>query len=90
MALFSEDVEDIRPDLQATAWGLFGLAIRVMILFLLILAPTITTVTGSWERWLVIALICNAALIPAVFLVGGAWRRTPAPTAPKPVAAAHT
>jgi OPA family glycerol-3-phosphate transporter-like MFS transporter len=75
MALYSEDVEDLRPDLQATAWGLFGLAVRFMILALLILAPVVTEAAGSWQRWLVIALICNAALVPAVFLFGGPWRR---------------
>jgi MFS family permease len=75
MALYSEDVEDLRPDLQATAWGLFGLSVRFMILALLILAPIVTEAAGSWQRWLVIALVCNAALVPAVFLFGGTWRR---------------
>jgi MFS family permease len=75
MALYSENVEDLRPDLQATAWGLFGLAVRSMILVLLILAPMVTEAAGSWQRWLIIALICNAALVPAVFLFGGPWRR---------------
>jgi len=77
MALYSEDVEDIRPDLQATAWGLFGLSIRFMILIMLISAPVVTEAAGgSWQRWLLIALICNAAMVPAVFLFGGPWRRT--------------
>lgn len=88
MALYSEDVEDLRPDLQATAWGLFGLAIRCMILALLILAPMVTEAAGSWQRWLVVALVCNAALVPAVFLFGGSWRRV-VPRA-EPAAAART
>jgi MFS family permease len=75
MALYSEDVEDIRPELQATAWGLFGLAVRFMIVALLLVAPTITAATGSWQRWLLVALAANAALVPAVFLFGGSWRR---------------
>jgi MFS family permease len=76
MALFSENVEDIRPELQATAWGLFGLSVRVMIVVLLVAAPAVTAAAGgSWTTWLVFALVCNAALIPAVFLFGGAWRQ---------------
>jgi OPA family glycerol-3-phosphate transporter-like MFS transporter len=82
MALYSEDVEDIRPDLQATAWGLFGLVIRFMILILLITAPIVTEATGSWQRWLLIALVCNAAMVPAVFLFGGSWRRASSTTLP--------
>jgi OPA family glycerol-3-phosphate transporter-like MFS transporter len=74
-------VEDIRPDLQATAWGLFGLSVRVMILFLLIFATRLYDSTGSWHEWLIIALVANAAFIPAVFFFGGNWRR------PRPVAA---
>jgi OPA family glycerol-3-phosphate transporter-like MFS transporter len=78
MALFSENVEDIRPELQGTAWGLFGLSVRAMIVALLVVAPVITAANGgSWGRWLVIALVLNALLIPAMFLFGGAWRRVP-------------
>jgi OPA family glycerol-3-phosphate transporter-like MFS transporter len=86
MALFSEDVEDIRPDLQATAWGLFGLSVRVMIVIMLILAPVITDAAGSWQRWLWVALACNAALVPAVFAFGGSWRRAKTTTRPAPAA----
>jgi OPA family glycerol-3-phosphate transporter-like MFS transporter len=87
MALYSEDVEDVRPELQATAWGLYGLAVRFMIVVLLVLAPLVTDATGGWQVWLVIALVCNAALVPAVFLFGGSWRparaaREPAQSVP--------
>jgi MFS family permease len=83
MALFSENVEDIRPELQATAWGIFGLSVRLMIVVLLLVAPTVAAVAGSWDRWLLVALACNVALIPAVFLFHGAWR--PARQAAEPV-----
>jgi OPA family glycerol-3-phosphate transporter-like MFS transporter len=81
MALYSEDVEDIRPELQATAWGLFGLAVRSMIVPLLIIAPVLTAAAGSWRPWLLVALACNAVFIPAVFGFGGTWRRAPAAAA---------
>jgi OPA family glycerol-3-phosphate transporter-like MFS transporter len=84
MALYSEDVEDIRPELQATAWGLFGLAVRFMIVALLVLAPTVTDAAGTWFPWLLVAMVCNAALVPAVFLFGGSWSRAPATHRPVP------
>jgi MFS family permease len=80
MALFSENVEDIRPELQGTAWGLFGLSVRTMIVGLLLVAPTITKINGgSWATWMTIALVLNAVLLPMTFLFGGAWRRGPRP-----------
>jgi MFS family permease len=84
MAQFSEDVEDIRPELQGTGWGLFGLSVRVMIVAMLIVAPIVTRANGgSWQPWMLVALGFNALLIPALFLFGGAWRRGPRP-APVP------
>jgi MFS family permease len=76
MALFSEDVEDLRPDLQATAWGAYGLVVRLMIVVVLLIAPTIAAGGSGWARWLVVALVCNALFVPAIFLFGGAWRPT--------------
>lgn len=74
MALFSEDVEDLRPDLQATAWGAYGLAVRLMIVVVLLIAPTVAAGGTGWARWLVVALICNALFVPAILLFGGGWR----------------
>ncbi|MEV8507960.1 MFS transporter [Actinoplanes sp. NPDC051475] len=76
MALFSEDVEDLRPDLQATAWGAFGLAVRTMIVGVLIAAPVVAAGGPGWSRWLLIALLCNVLFVPGIFLLGG--RRRPA------------
>ena len=76
MALFSEDVEDMRPDLQATAWGAYGLAVRLMIVIVLLIAPTVAAGGTGWARWLVVALVCNALFVPAIFLFGGGWRPT--------------
>jgi MFS family permease len=73
MALFSEDVEDLRPDLQATAWGVYGLVVRLMIVVVLLIAPTVAAGGTGWARWLVVALVCNALFVPAIFLFGGGW-----------------
>jgi OPA family glycerol-3-phosphate transporter-like MFS transporter len=84
MALFSENVEDIRPELQGTAWGLFGLSVRVMVVVLLIAAPTVTKFSnGSWATWMVVALAFNALMLPALFLFHGAWRRGPHASTPE-------
>jgi MFS family permease len=84
MAQFSEDVEDIRPELQGTGWGLFGLSVRVMIVSMLVVAPIVTRSNGgSWQPWMLVALGFNALMLPALFLFGGAWRRGPRP-APAP------
>jgi OPA family glycerol-3-phosphate transporter-like MFS transporter len=88
MAQFSEDIEDIRPELQGTGWGLFGLSVRVMIVAMLIVAPIVTRSNGgSWQPWMLVALGFNALLIPALFLFGGAWRRGTAPAPREAVAA---
>ena len=80
MALFSENVEDIRPELQGTAWGLFGLSVRAMVVALLITAPIVTKhAGGSWATWMVVALAFNAVMLPTMFLFSGAWRRAPRP-----------
>jgi MFS family permease len=82
MALFSENVEDIRPELQGTAWGLFGLFVRSMVVMVLITAPIVTrNAGGSWATWMVVALVFNALFVPTMFLFGGAWRRAPRPAA---------
>ncbi|MFI7597451.1 MFS transporter [Actinoplanes sp. NPDC049681] len=74
MALFSEDVEDLRPDLQATAWGAFGLVVRVMIVGVLVAAPVVAAGGTAWSRWLLVALLCNVLFVPGIFLLGGGWR----------------
>jgi OPA family glycerol-3-phosphate transporter-like MFS transporter len=74
MALFSEDVEDLRPDLQATAWGGFGLSVRLMVVVVLIVAPVVAAGGTGWSRWLLVALVCNVLFLPVVLLFGGSWR----------------
>ncbi|GAB1692623.1 MFS transporter [Krasilnikovia sp. M28-CT-15] len=83
MALFSEDVEDLRPDLQATAWGAFGLSVRLMIVVVLIGSPVVAAGGAGWSRWLLIATLCNVLFLPALYLFGGGWRRV-SPAAAKP------
>ncbi|MDI6102734.1 hypothetical protein QLQ12_29355 [Actinoplanes sp. NEAU-A12] len=85
MALFSEDMEDLRPDLQATAWGAFGLSVRLMIVVVLVVSPVVAAGGTGWSRWLLIATLCNVLFLPVLFLFGGGWRRVP-PAVAKPAA----
>ncbi len=80
MANFSEDAEDADPRLQGTAWGIFGLLSRTVAVVVLLAVPRTVAVAG-WRAWLAIALVCLLLFVPAVFLFGGAWRRT-APLSP--------
>lgn len=74
MAAFSENAEDIRPDLQGSAWGLFGLCVRVMVVVMLLSAPLTVQAAASWRPWLLVAAACHALLVPAVFAFRGPWR----------------
>lgn len=86
MANFSEDAEDIRPSLQGTAWGVWGMSVRIMIVVLLFVSPLVVEATGSWRVWMIIALVFELLYVPAMFAFKGPWRRavtvTPAETAP--------
>ncbi|MFI0357530.1 MFS transporter [Actinomadura sp. 9N407] len=74
MAAYSEDTEDIDPRLQGTAWGIFGFLTKGMAVIALIIVPHVVE-AGSWQIWLLVALVCLALFIPAVFLFKGPWRR---------------
>jgi len=76
MANFSEDAEDVDPRLQGTAWGIFGFASRTTAVLVLLVVPPVVAAT-SWRTWLSISLVCLLLFVPAVFLFGGRWRRTP-------------
>lgn len=75
MAGYSENMEDIRPTLQGTAWGLYGTSVRVMVIVLAIVAPIVVTATHGWTTWMVIAIVFEALYIPALFAFRGPWRR---------------
>ncbi|MQA86482.1 MAG: MFS transporter [Streptosporangiales bacterium] len=84
MANFSEDAEDVKAILQGTAWGAWGMSVRVMIIVVLLTAPLTVEAAGSWVTWMIIATVCEALFIPAVFLFKGRWRparRAAGPTA---------
>lgn len=83
MAVFSENLEDIRPSLQATGWGMFGFAVRVMIVLLLLIAPAVVSATHGWTVWLIIATAFEAAYMPAILAFRGPWRRAARPEAPR-------
>lgn len=87
MANFSENLEDIRPALQATGWGLWGFCIRVMIIILVIVSPLVVAATGGWTTWLIIATVFEAAYIPVIFALKGPWRRPAAEVTAQPTVA---
>ncbi|WP_436761356.1 MFS transporter [Streptosporangium sp. V21-05] len=79
MASFSEDAEDVDPSLQGAALGLWGLAVRVMIVVLLLVATQVAGVYG-WEAWLMVALIGQGLFLVSALAFKGAWRSsTPRP-----------
>lgn len=73
MASFSEDAEDVDPSLQGAALGLWGLAVRVMIVMLL-LAATQVAATYGWAAWLLVALAGQVLFLLAALTFKGAWR----------------
>jgi MFS family permease len=75
MANYSEDAEDADPRLQGTAWGIFGLLSRTVAVVVLLAVPR-TVAAAGWQAWLSISLVCLLLFVPAIFLFGGAWRRT--------------
>ncbi|MBO0707318.1 MAG: MFS transporter [Candidatus Dormibacteraeota bacterium] len=76
MAMFSENLEDVRPSLQATGWGLWGFCVRAMIVVMVIVAPLIVAGTHGWQTWLIIATVFEAAYLPVILAFKGPWRRS--------------
>ncbi|MGH3391632.1 MAG: hypothetical protein ACRDOO_22410, partial [Actinomadura sp.] len=70
----AEDAEDIDPRLQGTAWGVYGFLTKATALVTLLVVPRVVE-AASWQAWLLIAVVCLAFFIPAVFLFNGPWRR---------------
>lgn len=87
MAMFSENLEDIRPSLQATGWGLYGFAVRVMVVLLVLIAPVVVAATHGWMVWLIIATVFEAAYMPAILAFRGPWRRAARPATSRPTLA---
>jgi MFS family permease len=80
LANFSENAEDVQASLQGTALGIWGAAVRIMVVGLLIGAP-IVAAAASWSTWVAIITVAHGLFIPAVFVFKGPWRspaRTPA------------
>lgn len=82
MALFSENLEDIKASLQATGWGVFGLSVRAMVAVLSVIAPIVVAATLGWTGWLWVATIGEMIFIPSIFVMKGPWfaRATVFPT----------
>ncbi|QSO51265.1 MFS transporter [Alicyclobacillus curvatus] len=75
MAMFSETMETIRPSLQASGWGVFGLCVRVMITILLVVAPLMAEKSHSWAPWAYVMTVTEFLFIPALLLMKGRFRR---------------
>lgn len=74
MALFSENAEDIKASLQASAWGLWGFAVRVVGFTVTLLAPIIVAGYG-WSVWMWVAATAGMIYIPLLFMGKGPWFR---------------
>ncbi|MEN1967163.1 MFS transporter [Lentibacillus sp. N15] len=74
MALFSENAEDIKASLQASAWGLWGFAVRVVGFSVTLIAPIIVAAHG-WGTWMWIAAVAGMIYIPLLFMGKGPWFR---------------
>lgn len=75
MANFSENAEDIRPSLQGTAWGAWGMSVRIMIVLMLVISPVVVATTGGWTVWMIVAVVCELLYVPAMLAFKGPWRR---------------
>ncbi len=73
MAMYSENLEKVNPYLQATGWGLFGLAVRFEALLVALFAPIVVSITGTWKTWFIIAQICMMIYIIFPFFAFGSW-----------------
>lgn len=86
MANFSENVEDIDPRLQGSAWGLFGFVSKAIAVAVLVLAPLVVGSGGDWRGWFGIAAASMVLFLPAIAVFQGPWRRA-APAALVPIRA---
>ncbi|WP_462413290.1 MFS transporter [Neobacillus sp. Marseille-QA0830] len=74
MALFSENAEDIKASLQASAWGLWGFIIRVVGIAMVLIVPVVVGGSG-WDAWLWVCAIGGLVYIPLIFTAKGPWFR---------------
>jgi OPA family glycerol-3-phosphate transporter-like MFS transporter len=87
MAIFSENLEDIRASLQATGWGIEGFCVRIMVVLVVLVAPLVVAATSGWTTWLIVATAFEAAYMPVILAFKGPWLRSPRRTAtPAPAA----
>ncbi|MEU7834304.1 MULTISPECIES: MFS transporter [unclassified Nonomuraea] len=83
MANFSEDAEDVDSRLQGAALGLWGMVVRVMIVALLVISPTVVKAGGGWGTWLWVALAGQVVFLLSIAAFKGSWRRPRADESPK-------
>lgn len=73
MAMFSENLEEVHPGIQATGWGVFGFAMRLMSLLVALFAPRVVAMFGGWRSWFWIAEIAMIVYLFFPFLAYGPW-----------------
>lgn len=71
MAMYSENLEAVNPNIQATGWGFYGLVTRLAALLVALLAPVVVETTGSWKSWFMIAEIGMICYLIFPFLAIG-------------------
>jgi OPA family glycerol-3-phosphate transporter-like MFS transporter len=86
MANFSENAEDVESRLQGSALGLWGMVVRIMIVVLLLVSPSVVEASG-WQTWLAVALGGQVVFLVSMVAFKGSWRRSPAVEAPPKVPA---
>ena len=74
MANFSENAEDVQPALQGAALGIWGMAVRVMVVFLLVGAPLMAE-GGNWSSWLMVSAAGQVVALLCVAAYKGHWSR---------------
>ncbi|AMM32915.1 MFS transporter [Sinomonas atrocyanea] len=68
MASFSEDIEEVHPDIQGLAFGLNHLVTRLFVLASVLLAPRVVAAAG-WETWMIAATVAIAGFLAVITLV---------------------
>jgi len=73
MAMYSENLEQIDPRIQATGWGVFGFAMRAMILLVAFFSPMVAKMAGGWQAWFWLAEVGMILYLIFPFLAYGPW-----------------
>lgn len=79
MANYSENVEDINPRLQGTAWAIYYMCVGLAsITFSYVTPAVVEAFDGQWTVWLIICGVGQLIFSTCVFFFKGPWRRSTA------------